>query len=91
MSTPVTYGTRPTSGDGRWRPPPSGTRSAEQIRGDIVRQRHELSRSVDALRLRWAQATDVKAQLRRHRGELLIGAAVAGALVGGALLFRRRR
>ena len=50
MSTPATQVTHPASSNGRWRPPPPGTRSAEQIRGDIVRQRHELSRSVDALR-----------------------------------------
>jgi hypothetical protein len=91
MSTPATQVTHPASSNGRWRPPPPGTRSAEQIRGDIVRQRHELSRSVDALRVRWAQATDVKAQVRRHKSELLAGAAVVGALVGGALLLRRRR
>jgi hypothetical protein len=91
MSTPATQTTPTASGNGRWQPPPPGTRTAEQIRGDIVRQRQELSRSVDALRFRWAQATDVKAQVRRHRSELLVGAAVVGALVGGALLLRRRR
>ena len=31
-----------TQGNGRWSPPPPGTRSAEQIRRDIVQQRHEL-------------------------------------------------
>lgn len=91
MSTPATQVTHPAGGNGRWRPPPPGTRTAEQIRGDIVRQRQELSRSVEALRFRWAQATDVKAQVRRHRSQLLMGAAVVGALVGGALLLRRRR
>jgi hypothetical protein len=41
------------SGNGRYTPPPPGTRSAEEIRGDIVAQRTELGRSVEALRSRW--------------------------------------
>ncbi len=80
-----------TRGNGRWTPPPPGTRSAEQIRRDIVQQRHELSRSVDALRNRWVQATDVKRQIREHRTELAVGAAVVGLLIGGAVALSRRR
>ena len=80
-----------TRGNGRWTPPPPGTRSAEEIRSDIVQQRHELSRSVDALRNRWVQATDVKRQIREHRTELAVGAAVVGFLIGGAIALRRRR
>jgi len=52
---------------------------------------HELSRSVDALRHRWLQVTDVKRQIREHRTELAVGAAVVGALVGGMIALRRRR
>lgn len=78
-------------GNGRWSPPPPGTRTAEQIRSDIVQQRQELSRSVDALRHRWLQVTDVKRQIREHRNELAVGAAVVGFLVGGAIALRRRR
>ena len=80
-----------TRGNGRFNPPPPGTRSAEEIRRDIVQQRHELSRSVDALRNRWVQVTDVKRQIREHRTELAVGAAVVGFLVGGAIALRRRR
>ena len=90
MSTP-TGQTLSSRGNGRWSPPPPGTRSAEQIRRDIVQQRHELSRSVDALRNRWLQVTDVKRQIREHRTELAVGAAVVGALVGGVIALRRRR
>ena len=79
-----------TRGDGRWTPPP-GSRSAEQIRQDIVQQRQELSRSVDALRSRWLQVTDVKRQISEHRTELAVGAAVVGFLVGGVIALRRRR
>jgi Protein of unknown function (DUF3618) len=80
-----------TRGNGRWTPPPPGTRSAEQIRNDIVQQRQELSRSVDALRNRWVEMTNVRRQIREHRTELAVGAAVVGFLIGGAIALRRRR
>ena len=90
MSTPAGR-TIQTRGNGRWSPPPPGTRSAEQIRQDIVQQRQELSRSVDALRNRWVQVTDVKRQIGEHRTELAVGAAVVGFVVGGLIALRRRR
>jgi Protein of unknown function (DUF3618) len=90
VSTPAGQ-TLPTRGNGRWVPPPPGSRSAEQIRRDIVQQRQELSRSVDALRSRWVQVTDVRRQVREHRTELAVGAAVIGFLIGGAFALRRRR
>ena len=80
-----------TRGNGRWAPPPPGSRSAEQIRRDIVQQRQELSRSVDALRHRWLEVTDVKRQVREHRPQIVAGAAVVGVLVGVIALRRRRR
>ena len=83
--------TGPAAGNGRYVPPPPGTRSAAEIRDDIVRERQQLARSVDALRTRWSEATDVKRQLREHKTELLVGAAVVGFLVGGAIAFSRRR
>ena len=79
-----------TEGNGRWTPPPPGSRSAEQIRNDIVQQRNELSRSVDALRNRWVQATDVRRQISEHRTELAVGAAVVGFLIGAVALSRGR-
>jgi hypothetical protein len=90
MSTPAS-GTVTTQGNGRWTPPPPGTRSAEEIRNDIVQQRQHLSRSVDALRTRWVEVTDVKRQISEHRGQLILGAAVLGAAVGGFLALRARR
>jgi hypothetical protein len=89
VSTPASR-TLQTRGNGRWTPPPPGSRSAEQIRRDIVQQRQELSRSVDALRNRWVQVTDVKRQIREHRTELAVGAAVVGLVVGVIALRRRR-
>jgi hypothetical protein len=90
MSTP-TGQSLPSRGNGRWSPPPPGTRSADQIRRDLVQQRQEFGRSVEALRNRWVQVTDVKRQIREHSTELAVGAAVVGFLVGGAMALRRRR
>ena len=74
---------RPTSG--------APGRNSEQIRNDIERQRTELGRSVEALRGRVAELTDWRRQIREHRRELAIGAAVVGFAVGGLLARRRRR
>jgi hypothetical protein len=90
MSTPAGQ-TVSTGGNGRWTTPPPGSRSAEQIRNDIVKQRKELSRSVEALRTRWIQMTDVRRQISEHRTELAVGAAVVGFLIGGAIALGRRR
>jgi hypothetical protein len=90
MSTPESR-TISTGGNGRWTPPAPGTRSAEQIRRDLVQQRQEFGRSVEALRNRWVQVTDVRRQIREHRTELAVGAAVVGFLVGGAIALGRRR
>jgi len=66
-------------------------RSSAQIRADIERQREELSHSVVALRGRVAELTDWRRQVREHRRELVIGAAVVGFAVGGLLAMRRSR
>ena len=68
--------------------PPPGRTSAE-IRADIERQREELSHSVEALRNRVTELTDWRRQVREHRRELIIGAAVVGFAVG-VMAFRRR-
>ncbi len=65
-------------------------RTSSQIRTDIERQRGELSRSVEALRGRVTELTDWRRQVREHRRELVIGAAVVGFAVGGLLALRRR-
>ncbi len=80
-----------TTGNGRYVPPAPGTRTAEQIRNDVDTQRHELARSVDALRGKWSEATDLKGQIAKHKTELLVGAAVVGFAVGAVIAFRRRR
>lgn len=66
-------------------------RSAAQIRRDIDLQRQDLGRSVEALRVRVGELTDWRRQIREHRRELVVGAAVVGFAVGGLLALRRRR
>jgi hypothetical protein len=66
-------------------------RSAAEIRRDIDVQRQDLGRSVEALRGRVAELTDWRRQVREHRRELVIGAAVAGFAIGGLFALRRRR
>ena len=65
-------------------------RSAADIRTDIESARVDLSRSVESLRGRVTQLTDWRRQVREHKRELVIGAAVAGFVVGGLIALRRR-
>src|SRR5919198_5642199 len=74
---------------GRRAPGAPGRRS-DEIRADIERQRSELSQSVEALRNRVAELTDWRRQVREHRRELAIGAAVVGFAIGGMIALRRR-
>ncbi len=69
--------------------PPPG-RSSSEIRADIERQREELSHSVALLRGRVTELTDWRRQVREHRREIIIGAAVVGFAVGGLMALRRR-
>ncbi len=66
-------------------------RSSAEIREDIERQRDELSHSVVALRGKVTELTDWRRQVREHRRELVIGAAVVGFAIGARMALRRRR
>ena len=66
-------------------------RSAEQIRRDIATQQGQLASSVEALRGKVTELTDWRKQVRDHREQLITGAAVAGFVVGGLIMLRRRR
>ena len=65
-------------------------RSAAEIRRDIDLQRQALGRSVQALRGRVTELTDWRRQVREHRSQLVVGAAIAGFAIGGILALRRR-
>ena len=72
------------------------TRSAEEIRQSIEANRAELGLAVNRLRGEVAEVTDWRKHLRNHQKEVLIGAAVAGFVLGGGIaamggLLRRRR
>lgn len=71
-------------------------RSPEQIRASIEANRAELAVSVARLRGEVAQLTDWRSQLQRHQPQAMVGAAVAGFVIGGGIaalggLLRRRR
>lgn len=73
------------------------TRTPEQIRDSIEQNRRELAVSLTVLRDEVAALTDWRSQLRQHRREAVIAAAVAGFVIGGGIaglggvLFGRRR
>jgi hypothetical protein len=72
------------------------SRSPEVIRASIEETRQELEFSLNDLQGKVRQLTNWRAQLREHRSEVIIGAAVAGFVIGGGVaatfgLFRRRR
>jgi hypothetical protein len=76
-------------------PLPPG-RSPDEIRTSIETTRAELGFSVNDLRSKVTELTDLRRQLARNRGAALVGAAVAGFVIGGGVaatfsLLRRRR
>ena len=73
------------------------TRTPDQIRASIEQNRKELGTSIEVLRREVTALTDWRQQLRDHRREALIAAAVAGFVIGGGIagvtgvLFGRRK
>ena len=73
------------------------TRTPEEIRDSIERNRKELGTAVEHLRVEVVKLTDWRAQLRKAEPQVLIGAGVAGFVIGGgiaalgALTFGRRK
>ena len=72
---------------------PAQQRSPEQIRQDIEQHRRELGDAMDRLRGEVQRATDWRSQIAANQQKVMIGAAVAGFLIGGGLsiLGRRKR
>jgi hypothetical protein len=72
------------------------TRSPEEIRRDIEQHRRELGDAVNRLRGDVQRATDWRAQIVENQQKVLIGAAVAGFVIGGGIaviprLFGRKK
>jgi hypothetical protein len=72
------------------------TRTPEEIRASIEANRMELAQSLSRLRGEVAILTDWRRQISEHRKQVLIGAGVAGFVLGGGIaavggLFRRRK
>lgn len=73
------------------------TRSPEEIRASIEHNRHELGTAVAKLRVEVVRLTDWRSQLRHYEPQVLVGAGVAGFVLGGgiaaigALTFGRRK
>jgi hypothetical protein len=61
------------------------TRSPDQIRASIEQNRQELGRSLETLRAEVTELTDWRGQIRRHQREVLIGAGIAGFVLGGGI------
>jgi hypothetical protein len=66
-------------------------RTPAEIRSSMKTNQMELAVSLDRLRGEVAQLTDWRAQVQRHRGQLIAGAAVVGFAIGVRMLRRRRR
>jgi hypothetical protein len=73
------------------------TRPPEEIRASIAQNRVELGHSLERLRGEVGELMDWRSQLRIHQRDAMIGAALAGFVLGGgvaalgALAFGRRR
>jgi hypothetical protein len=61
------------------------TRSPEEIRQSIEANRAELGIAVERLRAEVTEVTDWRKQINKHRKQVLIGAAVAGFVLGGGI------
>jgi hypothetical protein len=59
--------------------------SPEMIRASIEETRRELAFSIGDLRSKMAELTDWRRQLAENRRSALIGAAVAGFVIGGGV------
>jgi hypothetical protein len=72
-------------------------RTPEEIRNSMEHNRKELGTAVEHLRVEVVKLTDWRSQLRHYEPQVLIGAGVAGFVLGGgiaalgALTFGRRR
>jgi Protein of unknown function (DUF3618) len=63
----------------------AASRTPEEIRRSIEANRADMGLALDRLRAEVAEVTDWRKQINRRRKEILIGAAVAGFVLGGGI------
>jgi hypothetical protein len=63
----------------------AAARTPEEIRRSIEANRADLGLAVERLRAEVTEVTDWRKQIRKHRKQILIGAAVAGFVLGGGI------
>ena len=63
----------------------SAARTPEEIRQSIEANRAQLGIAVEQLRTEVAHATDWRARLAQNRRNVILGAAVAGFVLGGGI------
>jgi hypothetical protein len=61
------------------------SRTPDEIRASIEQNRQELGTSLEKLRVEVARITDWRSQLRAHRTQVMIGAGIAGFVLGGGV------
>ena len=71
------------------------SRSPEQIRASIEENRRELGLAIERLQSEVHELTDWRKKVAQNQKQILIGAAIAGFVIGGGIagvtgLFRRR-
>ncbi len=74
----------------------SAARTPEEIRASVEANRRELGMAIERLQGEVAELTNWRKQLAEHQKQVLVGAAIAGFLIGGGIagvtgIFRRRR
>lgn len=72
---------------------PRPPRTPDEIRASIAQRQNDLASSLTELRQEVVTIADWRAQINKHRGKVLAGAAVAGFVLGGgiaAVIGRRR-
>jgi 3-dehydroquinate dehydratase len=72
-----------------------GARTPEQIRASIEDNRRELGLAIERLQSEVHELTDWRKKVAQNQKQILIGAAIAGFVLGGGIagvtgLFRRR-
>ena len=72
-------------------PSTSRQRTPQEIRASIESNRVQLGEAIAQLRAEVTVATDWRRQVEAHKKQILIGAAVAGFVLGGGLAIITRR